>query len=246
MSIHAKADNCAQLVSVMGKVDVLRKSNVNGEDVNSGDERQTIKYSIPADLLCTDVIVTRQASRAKLKLPSTIMTLSPNSRVFVSQITGKKMEENVVNLTYGKMRSFFKGKKLEYSEKTSGLKVKTPSAVAGIRGTDFYIGYDPNTQITEQATLTGRVEVEQIATKKKIEVPSGKQVNVAEEKPLEIKTIEPETIKDIQQTSVLAKTESVFQSKEAVEIIGEPEKWVAPANEKLQLPSKFNDLENKF
>ena len=112
LSAQSQAENCAQLVSTNGVVDVLRHQG------GAEDERQTLKYTMPLDLLCSDVVVTRQASRAKLKLPSTIMTLSPNSRVFVSQIAGKKADSSVVNLTYGKMRSFFKGEKKDGDKST--------------------------------------------------------------------------------------------------------------------------------
>ncbi len=238
ISKQSMAANCAQLISVTGTVDILRLNQ------GSGDERSVAKYTLPADLSCTDVIVTRQGSRAKVKLPATIMTLSPNSRFFVSQISGKKNDSTIVNLTYGKMRSFFKSEKK--SETGAGLKVKTPSAVAGVRGTDFYVSYEPNTQVTEQATLTGNVEVEQVGTKQKVEVASGQQVEVKNIEPLEVKPINLETVREIQQTSVLAKNEEVFSSKEAVQIVGTPEKWVAPAQEKVEIPSQFSGIENKF
>jgi ferric-dicitrate binding protein FerR (iron transport regulator) len=58
------------------------------------------------------------------------------------------------------------------------LKIKTPGATVGVRGTDFYVSYEPNAKMTEQATLKGSVEVEQLGSGQKVMVEKGQQVKV--------------------------------------------------------------------
>lgn len=50
----------------------------------------------------------------------------------------------------------------------SRLIIKTPSMVAGVRGTDFYVSFSPIRKVTEQATIEGRVVVENEVTKEKV------------------------------------------------------------------------------
>ena len=76
------------------------------------------------------------------------------------------------------------------------LRITTPSAVAGVRGTDFFVSHNPNTAITEQATIEGTVEVQRAVklppktssdgpnvfekpTSQIVRVTGGKQVTVA-------------------------------------------------------------------
>ncbi len=63
-------------------------------------------------------------------------------------------------------------------ENKVSFEVKTFSAVAGVRGTDFFVSYDPNAGVTQQATIEGSVEVQQTGSTQKVLVESGKQVSV--------------------------------------------------------------------
>jgi hypothetical protein len=246
---------CGEVTNITGKVEVLRA--VAGQDLN----RVAMKIEVPFELLCTDVLVTQAGSRAKVKMVNGLITLSPNSRISIAKVVKGSQTPSLLNLTYGKLRTFFDGKKAEAAAKgkeanQTQFKVKTPSAVVGVRGTDFYVGYDANKEVTRQATLKGEVEVEQIKSQSKVLVKSGEQVDVAngeelkdsakkdlDKSELEVKPIAKETIVDIRQTSPLVKEDLEFTSKEAITILGDTTKWVPPADE---IPGDLKDIKNKF
>ena len=167
----ASAERCGKISSLKGKVEVLR---LKSESQPQGS-RFAQKAKKRMHLLCSDIVVTHQASRAKLRLKKALMTMGPNSRLEVAA-ESKSTGEQSLSLPYGKVRSFFKGKNTK--GQASRFKVKTPAAVVGVRGTDFYVSYKPNQKVTEQATLTGKVEVVQKATNVKVEVEKGQQVKV--------------------------------------------------------------------
>lgn len=245
---------CGEITHITGKVEVLRAQN--NQDLN----RIAISVKTPFELLCTDVLVTQVGSRAKVKLDNGLITLSPNSRISIAKVVKGSQTPSLLNLTYGKLRTFFDGKKAEAKDKNKNpretrFKIKTQSAVVGVRGTDFYVGYDPNKDLTTQATLKGEVEVEQINTANKVYVKGGEEVEVSSidkiakdsvQTPipaLEVKPINKETIIEIRQTSPLVKEDLEFKSKEAIAILGEPERWTPPKDE---IPGDLKDIKNEF
>lgn len=251
---HA-AKPCGEVIQVAGKVEVLQTKD--GEDLN----RVGIRIEAPYSLRCTDILVTQAGSRAKVKLVNGMITLSPNSRIMIAKVIKGSQTPSLLNLTYGKIRSFFEPKKGEEakSNNQTHFKVKTPTAVVGVRGTDFYVDYNANKEVTTQATLKGEVEVEQSSSKAKVLVSGGNQVEVpikqkiekelskevAEKEAiaLEVKPIEKETIVQIRQTSPLIREDIEFKSKEAVAILGEPEKWTPPKDE---IPGDLKEIKNEF
>lgn len=158
---------CGKFSEVSGGVELLREQG--------GGVRHAILAKSRMDILCTDIVVTHDGSRAKLRLEKAILTLGPNSRLEVAAEV-KGSDQQTLNLPYGKVRTLFKGEAKE--GQASRFKVKTPAAVVGVRGTDFYVTYKPNEKLAEQATLTGRVEVVQNATNIRVEVEKGQQVKV--------------------------------------------------------------------
>jgi hypothetical protein len=241
----AVAKPCGEISQTAGVVEVLRaKSN---EDLN----RVALKVQAPFEILCTDVVVTQAGSRAKIKLSNGVITMSPNSRIFISKVAKGSSTPSLMNLTYGKIRTFFDGKKAAQTPEAkkdtqSQFRIQTSTAVVGVRGTDFFVGFDPNKELTTQATLKGEVEVEQTKTAQKVFVKSGEEVQVeaAEKiKSLEVKPIEKETVVQIRQTSPLVKLDKEFTSQEAVSILGAPEKWTPPADE---IPGDLKDIKNVF
>jgi len=88
-----------------------------------------------------------------------VLTVSDGSRVVV--------DEQVFNPSQGKTRSLFgllQGKVSAvvseyYQQRGSSYQIKTATAVAGVRGTEFVVVYDPRTQQTDVAGVHGYVEV---------------------------------------------------------------------------------------
>lgn len=87
------------------------------------------------------------------------INISPDSQlVFQKYEYDDKLKKKdvLLNVIYGKVRSKVKQK---YDGKTSKFQVKTPAAVAGVRGTDFLTSYDQKTKSTNVVTFEGEVTV---------------------------------------------------------------------------------------
>lgn len=100
------------------------------------------------------------------------MTLLPRTKTKVNHTpAGKDKNSNtIVNLIFGTVRSVVT--KSENGQKK--YKVETPSAVAGVRGTDFLTSYYESSQITKVQTLEGSVELASISGGTKTMVPAGR------------------------------------------------------------------------
>ena len=239
--LNAATVECGKVLKIQGTVEVLRLKT-------SGDVRNGIKASDQMKLECSDIVLTGRASRAKLKIGSALFTMSANSRFSIEEFDQKTNEPNVLGLLYGKVRALVKPRPAD----SKGLSITTPAAVMGVRGTDFYVGFDPNTLLTQQATIEGKVEVEQKSTAQKVMVESGKQVKVespasAEEqtevKLLKVEPITEKIVEQIRVASYIAKDDQEFASKEAVSLLGEGKKWL-PADE--ELPLDLRGIKNEF
>lgn len=252
---HAEEDAqiCGKIISQQGQVEVLRLQ------VNSKDNlRIGTKAKEKMNLECRDVILTARASRAKIKIKSTLLTLGPSSRFSIEEHEASTKEVSLINLTYGKIRTMVNKKSEEKPGDKKNFRISTPSAVMGVRGTDFYTSFDPNTLTTEQATISGTVEVEQKSTGKSVLVEKGFQVKV-ETLPVIKDSAEPEVkiqpqelkvapignkiIEEIKQTSYIAKDDAEFASTEAVKLLGEPKKWLPPDDE---IPLDLKEMKNEF
>lgn len=281
LSEKARAEVCGRIASFRGQIEVLRVKE--GSDPSAEDSaRVAILAQKRMRLQCSDIVVTRQAARAKLRFVNkSVLTLGPHSRLEILDYLRKKSDVSQLKLTYGKVRAFLKPskkmvKKLpEKGEKTKSRQsrffIKTPSAVAGVRGTDFFISHNPITEQTSQATITGEVEVEQAATGQKVIVRPGKQVEIKELKPdvakeikkkiaegadldelqkiskdfipLTSQPIQPETKEVIRQTSAIAKNDKNFASKAAEKLLGKASSWNLPPDE---VPLDLKELKEEF
>lgn len=191
--IHLRAETCAQLVGVKGKgIEVLR--------LQSGREGERVRYAMKVDegkvlpLECDDVVVAPRDASAKILMANGKLSLAPETRIEIASHSrgadaASPNKINLINLAYGKMRALIqkpakanekgsKDKPAKTDEPQANFKVRTFSAVAGVRGTDFFASYDPNSGLTEQATLEGNVEVQQAGTAQKVVVGAGQQVAV--------------------------------------------------------------------
>ena len=86
-----------------------------------------------------------------------VINVSPDTQVVFQkyEFSPKQNKKNVlINVLYGKVRSKVNQK---YNGKTSKFQVKTPSAVAGVRGTDFLASYSQSSKTSQIVTFEGRV-----------------------------------------------------------------------------------------
>ncbi|MDZ4661154.1 MAG: FecR family protein [Pseudomonadota bacterium] len=135
---------------VKGKVTIKDKKGVANPAKVGGKVRES------------DTIAAEKDSRAKLVMvDKNELNISPETEIRLDKYTyePEKNEKSVlINVFYGKVRSQVNQK---YDGKESTFHVKTPAAVAGVRGTDFLAGFNASTKESQFVTFKGLVEVGQ-------------------------------------------------------------------------------------
>ncbi len=102
-------------------------------------------------------ILTGPDGRARISMDDgNEINISPDSEVVIE--TYKDGKKAVLNLIKGKVRSDVVKNRYENSD-DSHYRVKTKSAVAGVRGTEFLTSYDAKTNLSRVVTFEGEVAV---------------------------------------------------------------------------------------
>ncbi|MGE0762475.1 MAG: FecR domain-containing protein [Bdellovibrionales bacterium] len=131
------------------------KGNVQ---VKSAKDGKISKAKVGAKIFSKDTIITGKDSRAKIVMvDNNVINVSPDTHLEIQNYEykpeqGKK--DVLLNVLYGKVRSKVEQK---YDGKSSKFELKTPTAVAGVRGTDFMAGYSPTTNSSSIVTFEGSV-----------------------------------------------------------------------------------------
>ncbi len=260
---EANARVCGSLAGVVGRVEVLRLK-VGAQEDKSDRVRNYLPGRNSFSLECDDVVITRSDSTAKVVLAQGKIAMAPDSRLELSSFVSAEAASQVdmLNLTYGKLRTLIKKKDTPAAsgaEPQAHFRIRTSSAVVGVRGTDFFTSYNPNENLTEQATIEGRVEVENRVTQEKVEVKAGEQVlaqapivspvGVAETAevpkpiPMKVTPIKESVKNEMRQASAVVADDKEFVTEQAVKVLGQPKNWVI---QKEKVPEKFKDLKNEF
>lgn len=127
--------------------------------IKSAKTNSEVRARIGGKVFPKDVIITGKDARAKIVMvDNNELNVSPDSQIEIQNYeydpkAGKK--EVLLNVIYGKVRSKVEQK---YDGKTSKFQIKTPSAVAGVRGTDFITSFTPSTNQSQIVTFQGKVE----------------------------------------------------------------------------------------
>ncbi|MBX9769676.1 MAG: FecR domain-containing protein [Bdellovibrionales bacterium] len=126
--------------------------------VESGKDKKVQKARVGAKVFATDTITSGKDSRAKIEMSDkNIINISPDSKLMIEKYEnagGKK--EVLLNVLQGKIRPSVTQ---TYNGESEKFHVKTPSAVAGVRGTDFLVSYNPGTRASQVVTFEGKVDV---------------------------------------------------------------------------------------
>lgn len=166
------------LATIIGALTVLAADVAHaacGEiAVSKGDvkiENVKSKKAVPAEKgakVCQgDVVVAGAMSRAKILMEDgNELNISPDSRIVLEEYVYKPADNKkkvMLNVLYGKVRTATKEENM-YGDKAAdgqanSFQVKTKSAVAGVRGTDFLTSFDRRSNRAEVITFKGRVEV---------------------------------------------------------------------------------------
>lgn len=146
--------NAAQAADVHGVLRVV-KGDVQIKAVKDG---ATTKARLGGKIFPKDTIITGKDARAKIVMTdNNEINVSPDSQLVLQSYVyepekGKK--DVLLNVIYGKVRSKVEQK---YDGKNSQFQVKTPSAVAGVRGTDFMTSFNNLTGTSQVVTFEGEV-----------------------------------------------------------------------------------------
>ena len=107
-----------------------------------------------------DLLKTEQAGRMRAGLTDgSILSLGSNSELRVVQHDATSQQTSL-EVGYGKLRS----RVVKVTQPNGKFEVKTPNAVIGVIGTDFFVGYEPNK--TTVICYTGVVTVTPIGNAK--------------------------------------------------------------------------------
>lgn len=108
-----------------------------------------------------DKIISAQDSRAKIVMSDkNVLNISPETTLVIEKYSNNPSDKNVeLKVEQGKVRATVEEK---YDGEKSRFNIKTPSAVAGVRGTDFITSYSPSNRITRVVTFSGVVAVGQL------------------------------------------------------------------------------------
>ncbi len=132
---------------------------VKGEVQVKNAKGETAKARIGGKVFPKDVIITGKDARAKIVMvDNNEINVSPESQIEIQHYEydpagGKK--DVLLNVIYGKVRSKVEQK---YDGKTSKFQIKTPGAVAGVRGTDFLMGFNRADSSSRVVTFEGKVD----------------------------------------------------------------------------------------
>lgn len=135
--------------------------------VESGKDK-SVKIAPQGTKVCQgDTVIAGTQSRAKVKMEDgNELNISPDSKILLETYEYKVADNKkkvMLNVLYGKVRAATREENM-YNDKTKDgqantFQVKTKSAVAGVRGTDFLTSFDKTTSKTEIITFKGNVEV---------------------------------------------------------------------------------------
>lgn len=154
-----------------------------------------------------DIVETGKDSRAKITMiDRNIIQILPESRLEISKYISdakKGVKDIELSLHQGKVRNDVND---VYDGEKTKFQIKTPTAVAGVRGTQFVTSYNASTRKTDIITLQGKVNFTSMMNGKpvgaSVEVKIGETASaipgVAPEAPRpvpknELKSIESET-----------------------------------------------------
>lgn len=134
---------------------------VKGDIKVTAKDGKTEPAKVGKKVVQGDSILAGADSRAKIVMSDkNVINISPDSKIVIEKYEndGKDRKNVELNVVYGKVRASVEQK---YDGEKNTFNIKTPSAVAGVRGTDFITGYNPGTRVSQIITFSGTVAVGQ-------------------------------------------------------------------------------------
>lgn len=184
-SIYAASSHVGRIVKKQGKVELLTnpKNKVDGPGYVLFEKKYYKQTKIRLGTKLTNGAILRTGKGAKVKIVyknGDQMNVGEGTAYQVSWTSKKrkgKSDPGAINLMYGSIRGVINKK-----GPRSGVRIKTKSAVMGIRGTDFHIGQQGTSGKSSLSVLRGKVEVaDKKNPKKKMEVAQGFSAEIQKE-----------------------------------------------------------------
>jgi len=127
-------------------------------DVQHGGSWQNASIGLP--VFAGDQLRTGASGRGKVVFQDdSVLDLAPNSDVVIEKQIfdpGAHRFQSLIRLVKGKIRAWVSD---YYHEPRARYEVETPTAIAGVRGTEFIVLYDPATELSEVVGIDSRVDV---------------------------------------------------------------------------------------
>lgn len=123
-------------------------------------KKEIVPAKVGSKIYPGEKVITLVDSRAKIVMTDrNVMNISPETKLVIKTYvndpnTGTKNVE--LELSEGKVRNNVEQK---YDGEKSKFIIKTPTAVAGVRGTQFLTSFDVKTRVTNIVTFKGAVQV---------------------------------------------------------------------------------------
>lgn len=164
----------SELEEVQTQVGVMVVAQGTGMVIRNN---KTLNAKIGLKVFMKDYIETGSDGKIKVKfIDDNIMNLTPNSKITIEQMVfdpAKGNNKTMLNLIYGKVRSTVK----QSYNGENYYHVKTPTAIAGVRGTDFVTSFLENESEkkveTKVETISGLVELNDANKKQQVKISAG-------------------------------------------------------------------------
>lgn len=147
--------------------------------------------AIGMDILEGDTLTTGPESSAKIvTLDRNVIVVGEKSEIVFEkyQHENQKQKAVVIDVKEGSIRSSIKNK---YDQKDEYYQIKTPTSVAGVRGTDFYIEHDKANKENVICTFEGKVSYKPNESKTGFLVTAGKFIRHKEGETVTIISAKP-------------------------------------------------------
>jgi hypothetical protein len=169
-----------------------------------------------------EIVQTGTDGRAKVAFGNgDFINVGPGSSLSMPQPGADKDQPASINLFYGKMRSL-----ISKTGPRNNLKVKTPAATAGVRGTDFYVRHTPKG--SKLSVLRGEVIVKELkAEAKPMTVKKGYSAKMLNHKRASLGLADKQELIEIQ-----SETAANLNKKEIANLPSETKKAVNELNAK--------------
>ena len=137
--LHWAADSVGKFTHVEGKVDVLREGALPGKPV-----------SVNGEVFLKDIVRTKSSAKAEILFRNnTVLRIAQRSRIDISEYFQNEANgQGIVKLQRGLVRANVDksmSQRISVSPDANRFEIHTPNAVAGVRGTDFFVLYERNT-----------------------------------------------------------------------------------------------------